>query len=323
LDDSIFLETPSQTELIGLFDPGAVLQHRVMLMNQEPASAALAWIREQSPGLQKEIMDVLDDSCVLETRHPSSIIWTVTATDSAPDGVTIRQARQLMNQPLRIHVEDSTNDRAFLFSIMRREDREHLEECERENCLEFVHGGGTGLHTQIAALPMTESGNAKRLALFDSDALLPEKPSASSMRLMAACTERRIEALRLKRRAAENYLTKSQLYAWASTPRNDIGKRRLVDAFFGRMNHNQRAHFRMRTGWGDDRENDDYKRMQSDIDAFYESAATTPDWSLLERGFGKTIRSLFCVVSPREKELEASGISAEFSSFFATILSRL
>lgn len=323
LDDSIFLGTPVQTELIGLFDLGAVLQHRIMLLNQGSESAALAWIREQSLRLREEIEAVLNDSCVLETRHPSSIVWTVTATGSDANRVTVRQAQQLMRERLRIHVENSTNDRDFLFSIMRREDREHLAECERENCLEFVHGGGSDLHTQIASLPVSKLGNAKRLALFDSDALLPAKPSAGSNRLVAACAERHIDALRLERRAAENYLTRSQLYAWVSQPRYDQKKRRLVDAFFNCMDNRQRAHFRMRTGWGDDRENDDYKRMQSDIDAFYESAAATPDWSLLERGFGNTIRELFGVVLPKERELEAAGITAEFSSFFAGILSRL
>jgi len=323
LNDSIFLGTPVQTELIGLFDLGAVLQHRVILLNQEREGAALAWLGQQSSELQHELNRVLDDSSVLETRYPSSVIWTVAADESAPNRVTVRQALFLMREPLRIHVENSINDRAFLLSIMRRENQEYLRECERERCLEFVHGGGADLHTHVTSLPVSKLENVKRLALFDSDALLPATPSAGSSRLLAACTERHINAMRLERRAAENYLTKSQLYGWVSRPRHDRRRRRLLDAFFNCMNDTQRAHFRMRTGWGDDRRNEDYISMQNDIDAFYSSAEAKQDWALLEHGFGAAIRKLFGDVAPKERELESSGVTAEFAPFFATILSRL
>lgn len=323
LDDSIFLESPSQRELIEMFNLGEVLQHRIMLLNQEPEGAALAWVREQSPRLQVEIEAVLGDSGVLETRHPSSTVWTVAATGFDGNRITLRQALQFMREPLRIHVENSANDRSFLLSIMRREDREHLQECERNNCLEFVHGGGSDLYTQIACLPVSRLENVKRLAMFDSDALLPGKPSAGSDRLMSACVERHISVLRLQRRAAENYLTKSQLYAWSLMPRHDASSRQIVDAFFSCMNTPQQAHFRMRTGWGDDLENGEYRRMKNEIDAFFHPAASNPAWAVLRDGFGTGIRSLFGNVPPKEKELEAAGITAEFSSFFTTILSRL
>lgn len=320
LDDSIFDQRA--IELVGLFQIGNH-KHRVVLCNPT-GGAGERWIASQSAQLAKEINLVLDHSLVEESRSPSKLIWTVAASDCNGKRISLKQALELMRAPLEIYVENKQNDGAFLKAIMKSEQREILQKAIDTNIVLFVHGGGDTIKTNLQALPIDPVANSKRLAFFDSDALLPNIPGATANALKSICAGRFIPCHCLMRRAAENYLTKSQLYDWVQRPRYDEDRKAKVDAFGSCMNEEQRHHFRMREGWKKDESNDDYKKAKVEVDKFYKSSRLqAKEWSMLSAGFGKTIRDQFALCPPLDKEVISQGWTTEFATFIEEIFTRL
>lgn len=322
LDDSIFTQG-CPIELASLFYIGEH-KHRVLFANQEANSPAQVWLVQQSTRLAEAVRMVLDDSLEREMSEPSKVIWTVTAAEFGGQHISIKQALGLMQAPLEIYVENQENDGAFLKAVMKSEQRAILQQAIDSNIVRFVHGGGATIETNLQALPADPVTNSKRLALFDSDALLPNSPGSTAIRLKTICDERAIPWHCLERRAAENYLTKSQLYAWVQKPRYDAQRKEHVDAFGSCMSEEQQHHFRMREGWEKDQGNDDYNNAKDEVDKFYESARLhAREWTILSKGFGRTIRNQFALCPPLDREVIAQGWIAEFTPFIEKILSRL
>ena len=320
LDDSIF-ETSLATDLAKLFNVGAHPLHRVLLSNTVLGGVANRWIDRQSPEMAAEIREVLDESEKLELE-PSAIKWLVAQNSGNRSRISLKSALELMQVPLEIHVENKSSDSGFLLAMMTSEQRAKVQRYLAEDIVHFIHGGGSTLKTNIEGLPADVVRNTKRMALFDSDSLLPGSTDGKALALQQTCQDRSISSHCLTRRAAENYLSKSQLYYWAKDGPGR-GKKAKVDAFFASMNEPQRHHFRMREGWDKDQSNSNYKDNQAAIDAFYLDATLHPDWSRLSKGFGSSIRDIFASKAPTDKEVVTAGIAAEFSSFIAQIFARL
>lgn len=323
LDDSIFAQG-CPLELAALFYIGDH-KHRVMFSNQDESSPAQVWLSQQSTGMAEAVRMVLDDSLEREMSDPSKVIWIVAASEIGGQRISVKQALGLMQAPLEIYVENQENDGAFLKAVMKSEQRTILQQAIDSDIVRFVHGGGGNtMKTNLQALPADPVKNSKRLALFDSDALLPNIPGSTAIRLKSICDERSIPWHCLERRAAENYLTKSQLYAWVQKPRYDSQRKAKVDAFESCMSEEQQHHFRMREGWESDEANDDYKKDKDTVDRFYESARLqAKEWSVLSKGFGRSIRDQFAFCPPLDKEVFAQGWTTEFAPFIEKILSRL
>lgn len=196
---------------------------------------------------------------------------------------TLSEARSLLRRPLKILVEHAHNDGAFVRRMLPADWSNKLKRWERESWAEFSNGGGLG--TLKETIQHLDSLEAQRIvAIFDSDAVTPGTPSQTSELAVVVCKNRAVAGLRLRRRAAENYLPPATLGEWSqeTSPKYQHKRRARV---FAQLTQEQRHHYSMRDG------------LQKDADSagrlpvLFESLPPS-DRETLWKGFGD-IRSLF------------------------------
>ena len=132
-------------------------------------------------------------------------------------------------------------------------------------------------------------------AIFDSDALVPKKPTAEALDKIDACKRSIVRHHMLVRRAIENYLPYEELNSLIPHHPNNLSDRKTVGAF-GRLRPDQRAHFNMKSGF----QGDEARLSQGGKDAQHKPAVdahfgdvVTNDRQALAAGFGRDIARLF------------------------------
>jgi hypothetical protein len=225
-------------------------RHRIALRDSSDERYS-RWLNSQSQEWAQdwqELVDICDQSHALE---PSALSITVAAIrDSqwamSPPTLSLRDALTLLTAPYWVLVENAVNDRGFFLAILEREEREFVERLERDERVQFEHGGGTDMLRRITLARPVLSRALRTSVLFDSDALEPGAPSPESDRKVRACGDMHYH--RLSARSIENYIPLDALSRWASGNKN---REKLLSAFC-RFTTQQRDYYNMKAGFSGD-----------------------------------------------------------------------
>lgn len=271
LEDAVFSDDPAiQMDLLALFRLAHSGRHRVILAT-EPCLAYDAWIDGLSQNLRELVETIRRVSLDVESRNPALIGLRITPTSSlardssrdtieptrAEPSVPLEEALRLLHLPLRVIVEDSINDRAFLIAAARPEDREQLERAEREHWLSFENGGGLPGIDRLFAVNTpggldTPLRRLRAFLVYDSDRLAPNAASKRSDKLSEKCTDLGLVQPRryhqLHRRCIENYLPVQALTRWQQSSKGRNDKPAVVQAW-QRLDSPQKHHFNMKAGF--------------------------------------------------------------------------
>lgn len=286
--------------LITLLHYPQVGRHRVEIDASDPRIAA--WLAAQSAGLREEIELALEESARAEPLEPSHTEVHIVRTgqsdfESRPLRIHFDYARQFLDSPFVIILEDAASDQAFLQRMMTAEERQFLQRRIASGAVRVDHGGGVG---PMARRMRTAAATPERhttWTLFDSDAMQPGVPSAPSEELRQACG--RIPHHQLRRRYAESYLPHGALHGWAAGVPNSSRRHERLRRFraFAGMQDEQRYHYNMKGGFDADAE-----RTDATAGALYDGVPDE-DRRALAEGFGRNISDLFEGESVTEEDL--------------------
>lgn len=233
LSSDLFPEPPSSVQLYAIAELALAERHRLLIQNdQDPRF--VAWLDNLSTQDRDEWDLILLEAITSEAREPADRCICV-VREGSPDWeaprptVPLSEALVFLRSPLLAFLEDWRSDRAFLLAVAQPAQRTYLEKMESRGAIQFSNGGGiSNMPGQIRAAAETPGGRWRLWAMYDSDALFPNEPSADSRRLHQACSEANIPHHQLHRRAIENYLTPEQIEKWANIAGNGRPDRKSV-----------------------------------------------------------------------------------------------
>ena len=148
-------------------------------------------------------------------------------------------ALALLGRPLRIMLENSRTDRAFVLAFADKASAQALKKAETSGWLVFESCGGINelmIHA-TAARRSAPVDVLRTIYLCDSDATVPGVPSASAAKVKSSLArlERRFSRLPpyfgqvLTRRAAENYAPPASVLTWAVAGLESDDAYRLIE----------------------------------------------------------------------------------------------
>lgn len=289
LDPQLFAPPLEHLSLPGLFDYGVRDEHRIDVDLEHPA--VVAWLEAQPADARALYVFAVESSAEQEMLHPSATSIFVTTVeqsswDSEPPRLTLSDTRRLLRRTFEIYVEDGTNDRAFLLAMMKTEERDLIEQLEQEERLQFVHGGGSRLKTEVGRRAELPGARLQTWVLTDSDAMRPGAPSRGSQDVVDVCTAARIPHHRLGRRYIESYLPPAALERWGAARPSRRRTNLPIARAFGRMSGPQRHHFNMKEGFDAD------MPRRGEADGLYDELDALAR-ERLGPGFGRKIGELF------------------------------
>lgn len=219
-----------------------------------------------------------------------------------PQGLTAcacsSRARDLVDKPLDLWLENDDNDSVFLRTVAPAGDfRAWLEQAKDKRWVAYRHGGGSDLKNKLEALDPWE--RLRSWAMCDADTWEPQQRSSQVVNLEAICAGRSsgTSALNepplplrvLRRRAIENYLPVRALKHWANLRPHKRERSRkqlsfaqavaMLDAHAARFN--LRHHYHLENG---------FQVEPGKIPKDYEPFRTDP---VLFRGIGPSIKSVY------------------------------
>jgi hypothetical protein len=303
----LFLGPVEHLLLVALFRYAFEDRHRIDISLAEPE--VTTWIQGQTQGLREELELTVAASAEAEALTPSGttvVVGRFQASDYSADPITLRlgDARTFLERPIVLLLEDAKNDQEFLLTMLTAEERKVVQRYLDRGFLRVDHGGGLEnmLHRVVDAA--RDRQRTDRLwVLFDSDALQPGQPSASSERLRIACAA--VPHYQLRRRFIESYLTPQALHGWATTPnrKSERDRRLTILREFLKLRKEQRHHFNMKGGF-----EGDARRTDASAGTLYDDVAD-PTRRALRHGFGPEIRRLFATHVTERDLREDSGWS--------------
>ncbi|KAA0578878.1 hypothetical protein FZ983_16160 [Azospirillum sp. B21] len=204
--------------------------------------------------------------------------------DSAPQWsdpvatLPIDDARELLNEKICILLEDSSNDWNFLQGIMMESEREKLLNAVSKGWAAPVHGGGSGLITQLEARLACPKEGLRTFAIYDSDRLHPDElqegwDAKCLSGAKATCQAYYWEKVTkdkmplrywmLKRRFIESYMPEDQLKDYCSSNFGRGLSDEVVQIFFTELSDHQRWYYNMKEGLSGDARRVDAERNRS------------------------------------------------------------
>lgn len=196
----------------------------------------------------------------------ASTVATITVVTSPTDWSKARlspdHATRILQRPLKLLVENSRNDRAFLLCLAEPSSRRQLDRALLEGWIEFEMGGGiTEIHQRVLELtqrddPTAMIERARLWVMFDRDAHEQDRgrESEDSRRLREAAaqisTPWPLRAHQLERRSIENYVPLATIHRWwrGRGSAKDAGNRAERVEAFGKQPPRIRNNFNMK--WG-------------------------------------------------------------------------
>lgn len=308
LVDEIFKPQHS-TDILALIS-GAARSSRHYVVPANPFSKSLlGWLNSLGGNLAPGVSSTLDTNIRFVASNRGMRIRKVSATATGQNTIALSHALQLVHAPLSIYVENSRNDRSFLLSVCTDSQNEYLTKLERNGEIRFINGGGISeLLQQLDAEYRNGTLRPEEsFVLFDSDSLLPGRISDQAEALKAKCLQLKLKHECLKRRAIENYLTKSTLRYWAyakSGNRSSPQYRARTEAFaaYIEMRPDFRNHFNMKHGIKGDKARKD---LPKGVDLYFGISAEHQ--SALAEGFGRDVASMYEDNRMQESELKSDG----------------
>lgn len=320
LADNLFDGRHGVIELIEILAFALDERHIVLI---EPEFSPLSsphvyeWLAQRGRFDRQELELALELSLEAETKRDRAmrticIGITLQAAEPRTTCHSLADARALLRRPLKILVENAHNDGAFVRRMLPPSWRTRLKRFEAESWAVFENGGGLGT-LKITIRNLDGRYALRTVTIFDSDALRSDAPSSESDDVVEECKAKGVEWVRLKRRAAENYLPVASLLLWSEGK----AKRELVISAFARLSQAQRHHFAMREGFVKD--TSDGVPLPE-----YFADVNGDDRQALRRGFGKEARDLFAHDSLfPEHVLDGDDVHGERETLRALIFSDL
>lgn len=248
--DSKSVDPLELTAVLRLCEAGRHILH----LSPTGRKAATAWVeRHARDSLRARLIHVLEDN---QRRSPNvgaqwaQITIVVDVTDWTQARVTVSLASRLLARPLKLLVENSRNDRAFLLQIAEPAARRSLNRAIRAGWIEFEMGGGInevlqrlrGFNLEVGSLDdQTWIELARLWVMFDRDADPGDRSQESdaSRRVREAAAQLTspwaLAAHQLERRAIENYIPGRTLRDWwcgqAKTNKQRIERDKRAEAF--------------------------------------------------------------------------------------------
>jgi macrodomain Ter protein organizer (MatP/YcbG family) len=263
-------------DLLALLAVCAERRH-TLLLDEKRSQQVSAWmdVHLHSQGaLRRRIHQILEENRRRYSHaSPEDARITVTRepTDWARARIKPKQAVRLLQRPLKLLVENSRNDGAFLQLMAEPADRRQLQEALEQGWIEFEMGGGIPeIRHRLQLLADAASNNdtsmierARLWLMYDRDAHPGDRSQESeASREVRELAERILTPWKLKfhqleRRAIENYVPARTLRDWwcgqAETPQLRLDREQLAQAFLtdeekGGLSAKARKHFNMKHG---------------------------------------------------------------------------
>jgi len=331
VEGAVFAALSNTLALAQLLNFAVDRRHTILIQpdfqRYDPDSAINRWLMRQSQELREAFQLGLETSLQAEARDFDRDVTVLISAESQPATIAESTARifrlplaaanAFLAQPLRILVENARNDRAFILRMLPTTWRDQLEQYEAERWVEFVSGGGLGELKKSLQILTTRPAHerSRRIAIFDSDAREPRKPSKESESVRDDCQRLDVACHQLARRAAENYIPLPALLAWTSIiPQNTPPTRCLQG--FRKLNAQQRHHFNMRDGLKKD--------AKAGVSPLYHDLPAEVHENLLV-GFGDKVCDLFAhdQVTITDAWLDEDGLQNERNALTQAIFRRL
>ena len=238
-----------------------------------------------------------------------------------PPRLAVADAVRLLREPLRVMVENGRNDGAMLRALATIDPdlAAHWDVLLRDRHVELDHGGGLPeMHERLRdRLRDDPLQRLRYFALFDSDAVAPDTPSAPSCALRDWCRPRnrplRVGHHQLQRRAAENYLPPPALTRWSEAQADQIRRRGRA---WSKLSPPQRHHYAMRDGLKKDAGDPKAESLFASLEAGQRT--------ILREGFGRAVRDLFDARNPDwARWMRLDEQADEVRALFGEILARV
>ncbi|WP_437993502.1 hypothetical protein [Sorangium sp. So ce145] len=153
------------------------------------------------------------------------------------------QARECLEAPAHVIVENRESDGAFLKAMVRAFGRTDLEVAIERGWVDIVHAGGVGelekrVNERVSAVP----GPCRVFVFCDSDRMHPAHNDTEAIKVLAACCAHHgVPGHVLHKRTIESYLPKGSL--------QHLKRPDVFTAFFGALSDVQRDHYNMKDGF--------------------------------------------------------------------------
>lgn len=281
----MIVTTEESVWAIGAVDPLDLLallavcaeRRHTLVLDKKHDQQVEAWMNAQlqSQGaLRRRVSQILEENrrrAPFAGANDARVVVTSGPTDWQQARLKPAQALRLLQRPLKLLVENSRNDGAFLQLMAEPSARRELQEALRRGWIEFEMGGGISELKHRLQLLANASTNddtamiarARLWIMFDRDAHPADRSQESDdsrdVRLLAANiqTPWKLVANQLERRAIENYVPARTLRDWwcgqAETTQLRLQREHLVEAFLteeqkGGLSTKARKHFNMKSG---------------------------------------------------------------------------
>jgi hypothetical protein len=320
LESSLFA-TPRLVDLLPFLWLGAVGRHRVVV-DDDQGAAYRSWLAQLNPDLHNDWVSMIHDGYRLNASHPSHHEIRVSAIPDSrwsqtPPVLTVGDALEFLHRPYRILVENGHADRAFLLCLCTEEQRRFLEERVAKEWAEMEHCGGIGhLGKRAEELRKHARSHMRTSAVFDSDALSPGKPNATSSSVQRKCGAA-LHHHQLLRRAIENYVPRVALERWCKLKQGAQRRERqeIMEALFS-LSAEQRAHYNMKEGFERD------APRAGEAGTLYEGIPSKKRYTLKD-GLGTDVATLYAEGYVAHHELEDDITVKGAKRFVAEIIERV
>ena len=292
VDDALFAADEYDVDLVGLIEFAVTGRHIVLTepeFRRSDDSAAYRWILQHKPSLRERFIVGLEQSihaAATELRNALSIRISKRPDPTDPLSMSASAARALMSRPLLVIVENDENDGAFIRMMLPPDWRERFREHEAQQWIRFDSGGGLSqLKKHIERLD--SHARQRAVAVFDSDAWIPDSPSPDSDDVRRTCSTFGVDHHQLRRRASENYLPVPAIGEWIGLNYSHRHPPHRCYHAYRRLSPLHRHHFNIKGGLNAD--------SGSNPPRIAEIFASLPAHTCeaLRRGFTEKITSVF------------------------------
>lgn len=242
LRDEIFAS--GRTELFGFF-LAAIADHDFVELDEEGESYR-QWLLRRSTEDREEIQ-----AAIRIGAHSTSVarlqVGNVAHSDWKNNILSVTDALNFIRTPYHILVENSINDRRFVFAVANVQQRDVLRKAESAKNIVFENGGGINdVLKQLKRDAQDDYGKLRRtFVLVDGDALWRSRPSEIAKKIRKFCQEHSVPFHILRRRSAENYLTLQALHDYSQSRQ----RLHLINQAFSGLSPMQRYHYHMKEGF--------------------------------------------------------------------------
>lgn len=237
------------------------------------------WIASLSRPYQGRWSNLLKHSVQLSARfnirksYPSELIINIADVEESNwDGVikiTLSDAFVLIDQSVKLALENSRNDLFFLKTLLPEKHRNKIDKLLNRGHLEVLSGGIGELKKILELRGDDKAFKLLSWTMFDSDSTRPGEVVRTTQEIIDVCEQKALVYHCLRKRAIENYIDQDIYKLTHKGPLNDRAK-----AVYS-LSEDQISYFNMKTGLSAaDKASELYKDLPPEILA------------VLEQGFG-------------------------------------